>query len=99
MSTKLRNRRVAEDKLGTFLEEALISEDLIHQVMDAPVSAAFPWVACAHLLHATVSLWFVWCTVHPSSLLAGASSTVTRAGCHLLPPGLPRLIRLTIISQ
>jgi hypothetical protein len=40
MSTKLRNRRVAEDKLGTFLEEALVSEDLIHQVMDAPVSAA-----------------------------------------------------------
>lgn len=39
MSTKLRNRRVAEDKLGTFLEQALVSEDLIHQVMDAPVSA------------------------------------------------------------
>lgn len=38
MSTKLRNRRVAEDKLGTFLEQALVSEDLIHQVMDAPVS-------------------------------------------------------------
>jgi hypothetical protein len=38
MSTKLRNRRVAEDKLGTFLEQALVSEDLIQQVMDAPVS-------------------------------------------------------------
>lgn len=38
MSTKLRNRRVAEDKLGSFLEQALVSEDLIHQVMDAPVS-------------------------------------------------------------
>jgi hypothetical protein len=41
MSTKLRNRRVAEDKLGTFLEQALVSEDLVHQVMDAPVSG--PW--------------------------------------------------------
>jgi hypothetical protein len=65
MSTKLRNRRVAEDKLGTFLEEALVSEDLIHQVMDAPVSAAFPLVACAHLLHATVSSSVIMTAVRP----------------------------------
>lgn len=44
MSTKLRNRRVAEDKLGSFLEQALVSEDLIHQVMDAPVSGVLKYL-------------------------------------------------------
>jgi hypothetical protein len=38
MSTKLRNRRVAEEQLGSFLEQSLVSEELIHAVMDAPVS-------------------------------------------------------------
>jgi hypothetical protein len=37
MSTKLRNRRLAEDKLGSFLEQALVGEDLIHTILDAPV--------------------------------------------------------------
>lgn len=37
MSTKLRNRRAVENKLGVFLEQLVVSEDLISSVLDTEV--------------------------------------------------------------
>jgi hypothetical protein len=37
MSTKLRNRRALEDRLGSFLEQLVVSEDLISSVLDSEV--------------------------------------------------------------
>lgn len=38
MSTKLKNRRVAENKLGAFVEHMAVSEDLVSSVLDTEVS-------------------------------------------------------------
>jgi hypothetical protein len=40
MSTKLRNRRAAENKLGVFLEQVVVSEDLISSILDSEVGLA-----------------------------------------------------------
>jgi hypothetical protein len=37
MSTKLKNRRAAENKLGAFVEQMAVPEDLINSVLDAEV--------------------------------------------------------------
>lgn len=64
MSTRLRNRRAAEGVLGAFLEQALVSEDLIHQVLDAPVSLmAAHLIAAAGLRPATAQSGSVVCWV------------------------------------
>lgn len=39
MSTKLRNRRAVENKLGMFLEQLVVSEDLISSVLDSEVQS------------------------------------------------------------
>uniref|UniRef100_A0A383VE33 Uncharacterized protein n=1 Tax=Tetradesmus obliquus TaxID=3088 RepID=A0A383VE33_TETOB len=41
MSTKLRNRRALEDRLGSFLEQLVVSEDLISSVLDSEVSEEY----------------------------------------------------------
>ncbi len=37
MSTKLKNRRLAENKLGQFVEQMAVSEDIVAGIMDAEV--------------------------------------------------------------
>ena len=37
MSTKLKNRRAAENKLGAFVEQMAVSEDLVTSVIESEV--------------------------------------------------------------
>lgn len=48
MSTKLRNRRAVEDKLGGFLEQVVVSEDLISSVLDSEVRRHTCWHSPRH---------------------------------------------------
>ena len=37
MGTKLKNRRAAEQKLGTFIEHLTVSEDMVTSILDSEV--------------------------------------------------------------
>jgi hypothetical protein len=56
MSTKLKNRRAAENKLGAFVEQMAVPEDLINSVLDAEVGGGnglgvVPWMVYTGVYH------------------------------------------------
>lgn len=45
MGTKLKNRRAAEDKLGSFVESLAVSEEIVDGIMSAEVRMGGLWSA------------------------------------------------------
>ena len=51
MSTKLKNRRETEGKLGSFIEHLSISEAMVHSILDAEVGGRMGCACGAHEMH------------------------------------------------